>query len=636
MASFFSLIKAYGSESAFLLLLAVVYSFHLSTGLFWDEAEVYTVLPALEMAVSESGGWFQIPTLGGEKLLGISPLSILSGWLGLKAAGLSYFAARLPAIIVALAGLVVTYAFSMDLMSRRTGAAFFSAAILATMWGYFTQGHLLIPETFEGVLLTVMVWMMMRWHRYSARAKVFQREINVVSGVIGGVFALLFLTTGAMGVLKVLTVTSLFIAFSGHWGRLSAFRWKLAAAVFLWIGFPWLLFVGVKTGESAYLLHYIQQTLPGALMGKGLVSITLDSAFRALIVDSLPWTFLVIPMAYHLFMEGQRRRTFWQNYTQEVALLLAWIVMVTVFAVLDSSHTQEPVLSFYAMLPALALLTGLYVSEILESSWLPLMFKAGLDGTILMWVGGSLLITVFIFQVLPDDYGALDWTLAGQAELREIWLIKPIMLDNPFPIWKLWLLPVPFVMFIGAGFLFWVSAREQYQHLPGTLVFVSTTMLVLVILVVIPVFERSLDSRLEGFFNRHLVTKSLFTMAPDTSWGYDAAKAYFYATRRGFQQGQPQPEIVAPSQLGDMLSVYPSAIGVSMENSYYQTSKEVRAHLRIADNVWSWHFSAWDIVRAVFRREYWQYPRFRRHLILFESLMVDEPVSVALPEPSET
>jgi hypothetical protein len=89
------------------------------------------------------------------------------------------------------------------------------------------------------------------------------------------------------------------------------------------------------------------------------------------------------------------------------------------------------------------------------------------DWTFLSLVVIGLALTVFVFAYLPNTYPEELWQLPGHAmfhiKVKDNFL-GFLQIPNAFPLWKLWLLPIPFWMLLGAILLYALDAFKWQRY----------------------------------------------------------------------------------------------------------------------------------------------------------------------------
>ena len=123
----------------------------------FDETEGQYAGAAREML--QRGEWL-LPTNNGLPRLQKPPLVYWVILLSYKAFGVSGFAARLPNALACLAWIFGTALVGRCVNGWRLGA--YAALLLATSFGFFIFGHLIMPEPFLGACVTSAFWCLLQ------------------------------------------------------------------------------------------------------------------------------------------------------------------------------------------------------------------------------------------------------------------------------------------------------------------------------------------------------------------------------------------------------------------------------------------------------------------------------------------
>jgi hypothetical protein len=206
---------------------------------FWpaiyNETEGQYAGAAHEMV--ESGSWL-VPTNDGIPRLQKPPVVYWLIKISMLVFGKNEFAARLPNALASLGWIFVLY-----LTGRRIGGptlGLFAAAIFSSMFGVFIFSHLIMPEPFLGLCLSLTFWSLISaWQepehakRWFLRAWIFMGLGTMVKGL-----------HGALLPLAVVGVTALFNRGTRHfWRRLFSWRRLL---ILLAMVIPWYVIIEVK------------------------------------------------------------------------------------------------------------------------------------------------------------------------------------------------------------------------------------------------------------------------------------------------------------------------------------------------------------------------------------------------------
>jgi 4-amino-4-deoxy-L-arabinose transferase-like glycosyltransferase len=244
-------------RAAWLFLAACVAGLYVGSSVapvIFDETEGQYAGAAREMLAS--GDWL-VPTNNGLPRLQKPPLVYWALALSFKAFGVNVFAARLPNALACLAWVGATALLGRRVDSWRLGA--YAALLLATSFGFFIFGHLIMPEPFLGLCVTLAFWCLLGGVRAPGREAAWLRGAwafmtlgTLVKGVHGFLYPALALGGAALFSEK----------FAGVWKRFWTWRRALAfvAAVAPWYlameaTFPGFLHENFVNEQVGHLLN---------------------------------------------------------------------------------------------------------------------------------------------------------------------------------------------------------------------------------------------------------------------------------------------------------------------------------------------------------------------------------------------
>src|SRR5262249_1996974 len=146
-------------------------------------------------------------------------------------------------------------------------------------------------------------------------------------------------------------------------------------------------------------------------------------------------------------------------------------------------------LPFY---PPVAILTGAYLARVLTGeAGLGRPYRDTLTLVILSLMGGAVLLSIVIFQVLPADYVAGFWRLPGQPTVAFLEIADyRIDLPETFPLWKFWMIPGPFILLVGGLTIFAVQAGRRLNLTASAAVGTFAVFLLFIKLLCLPALSR--------------------------------------------------------------------------------------------------------------------------------------------------
>jgi 4-amino-4-deoxy-L-arabinose transferase-like glycosyltransferase len=258
--------------------------------------------------------------------------------------GLSEFSARLPTALAAIAGIGCVYGLGRDLWGRRAGLA--AGAVLATSFGYFVFGRMMMPDMLFVGLLTAAFWGFIRAlvEAPAPRWAVFGGYAAMGGAVLAkGVIGLIFpgLAVGA------------FLTITRDWRLLRRLELARGGALFLAIALPW--HVLMERNFPGFLRYYLVDKHVYRFLGHPELLSTVSLPVPTYLAMTLAWF-----CPWSAFLPAAIRRCWPRTLgasraDQGSLLVLLWAGSVIGFFALSASR-----LEYYALpaLPALALCVG--------------------------------------------------------------------------------------------------------------------------------------------------------------------------------------------------------------------------------------------------------------------------------------
>jgi 4-amino-4-deoxy-L-arabinose transferase-like glycosyltransferase len=634
------------------LVIAWIYWMNMGVASLGQPDEIFVIQPAREMTLNHFWGY---PLLNGQPYLEMPPLFTWLVHISFEWFGISLWSARLPATLLGLLGLGVTFALSLSLFNNRL-AAFLTTVTLATSWGYFSISHEANGTILYVILLQLFFWLFHWFYQLAARPKLFKGDKQVLSIGLGTVLGLLFLAKGPVGVLLPLTTVIGFLVLTGALERLMSLEWKWTLGVFLLLVLPWPLWVSFQPGQQMFLLSYLFH-LPfhHAQLGESYFSGLLSGFFLWL----FPWNFFLLGG----LIDRKGLSWFMQKNRDAMILVLLWIGLGLVSTLITLETGPAVLMPVYV---PLVILVGLYLSKMVESIAASPSYQWAADGVTLMLFGLAVFLTYFVFQFIPDDYPGPLWSMPGPATLSSLFIPlspsapgfdllsklpffnKELELPNLFPVWKLWLLPGPFILIISGVLLYLLNKTQRSQEIPIALLGISVISLVFISYIGIPVFSRPVTERLAQTINRRILAMEReshhpahYTIVINAQEDPDLMRLPFFLNlnspkrqlaSRFWMSESPQ----ATAELLAKASSQHRVLGVMDEKSYYAMPTRTRMGLRVLDNHWQWcakhstDSSCW----WVHKKDQGNFDRMTDEVLLVEHLL-PEPVMPQHPRATD-
>jgi len=272
------------------------------------------------------------------------PLLYWLNALAFEVLGRSEFSARLATALAAVAGVGAVYGIGRDLWGRQAGLA--GGAILATSFGYFVFGRIMLPDMLLIALLSSAFWGF-------SRGLLGDREDR--TAVLGGYAAMggAVMAKGLIGLVFPALTIGAFLLLTRDWRlvrRLELFRGGL---IFLAVTVPWHVLVAARNPGFLWF-YFVNEHIRRFLGGRQPVDfLTLPVATYLVmtVVWFCPWIFF-LPSALRRFWPRVNPATREERGQLFVTL---WAGSVIGFFCLSSSR-----LEYYALpsLPAMALCVG--------------------------------------------------------------------------------------------------------------------------------------------------------------------------------------------------------------------------------------------------------------------------------------
>lgn len=564
---------------------------------------------------SLAAGRFWTPVLNGHDYLVRAPLWTWIVFCCFKLLGVTLYAARLPAILLSLGSLVLIYLLTLELTKSRF-SAFFSAAALATSWGFFQMGGLSTANTLELAIQLGFLWAFLRWKDFASRRNVIPVEMNVLSLTMGALLGLLLLNSGSVSVLILLVIAVFHLLLGQNIFLLSRLNFGLLSLPLVLIPLPWLLWVSITSGKPSFAFDYLVLYPVQKLFGGGIwQTLKGDWLFnlKRLPLDLLPWL-LFIPVAVQdatgFTGRGGQQAQNWMNW------LLLWFLIG--FIVYSLSVFQEPslMLPFYA---PLAMIVGCYLAQVVEASGgkAPDRYEPVLIAYIMLMMAMAVILTVIIFQVVPSDYVAGFWQQPGMAVIRSFELGKHLIeLPEAFPLWKLWLIPGPFVLLIGGFTLFILQAGRKMTLTPLALTSTMLLFLLFIKAVYLPVMQRPVPRLFAQQINKQAKPGDqvlLYSTHPDLK------RVLFFIQ----PDKLPKTHVIRDkAEFGQYMEQGRGRVyGVIRERSYFQDlDYRDRTMLRVDQYNWRWDMTRLGEMAKLLIVRLPDFEKMRSEMLYFQSL----------------
>jgi len=271
------------------------------------------------------------------------PLLFWLNSLAFKILGQSELSARLPTALAAVAGVGLVIAIGRSLWSPRAGLA--AGAILATSFGYFVFGRMVLPDMLFTVLLTGTLGGFSRALTDEAAPRpVVLAAYAAMAGAV--------LTKGVIGLVFPALAIGLFLLATRDWRLLRRLELARGGALFLLLAAPWHILMA--RAHPGFLRFYFLNEHLARFLGhrqlQNFASLPVATYLAVTLVWFCPWS-LFLPVA----LQRCWPRNLSDRAERGSLLVLIWAGSVVGFFVLSAVR-----LEYYALpaLPALALVVG--------------------------------------------------------------------------------------------------------------------------------------------------------------------------------------------------------------------------------------------------------------------------------------
>jgi 4-amino-4-deoxy-L-arabinose transferase-like glycosyltransferase len=308
--------------------------------------------------------------------------------------GFSEFAVRLPMSLAALALFLAVFWLGRDVAGGEAG--FFAALVLASAVGPYIYTRFFIPD------IMVCLWLTLTVHLF---LYTFERDPPpaALCWLLGVVTALNVLTKGLIGVVFPVLIFTGYLFLVGNLKHLLKLRLFSTFAVFLAIAAPWHVLASLRNpaqgdAKGFFWFYFINEQVNRYLntrVPRDYDKVPLLLFWGLILVWLLPWSPFVIYSLRQIppFWRRLRGRLHLGRENRTTLLLATWALSILVF--FSFSTRQE----YYVLpaLPALALLTGMWLAREHSSEIGSSMRRLGMIGSGILLAVGVLIFAVTLF-----------------------------------------------------------------------------------------------------------------------------------------------------------------------------------------------------------------------------------------------
>lgn len=614
-------------ELLLLVLFALIFLLNATSFEIDPYSELFHIVSAKE---SLAGGRFWTPMLNGHDYLLRAPFWTWVVIVMFKMLGATLWAARLPAVLCALLALILTYTLSMNVTKSRM-AALFSATALGTTWGFLQMGSLSTADVLATDLYLLFGWCVVHWHGLATRRHTMPIEMRIFSAAFGVLIGLMLLVKGTLGTLLMIGTGLFYLGITGRLDVLAKLNPVALLAPAIVLPLPWLIWTSVTSKNPMFIMDYLIFQPANRYFGLGAwKGLRLDVLFyfRRLLVGLLPYLFFVPAM----FMDrepGAFRKGF-NTIQSGLSWMFAWFLLGLV--VYSFSHFQEPSMML-PFIPPVAILVGAYLGRSVENTVGTKVFNGTLSGYIIMLMTLAVLMAILIFQVLPSDYVNEFWKGSGKPVIEFLMISDhKIELPEAFPLWKLWLIPGPFILLIGGILVYVLQIMRRMPNAALTLMGTFAIFLLFVKATYLPTVHRPVPLAIAQAINKQVTSHDEIVLY---SWHPDVKRVLFYLDADKLDQ---VTFINKPAQLEKRLAANKGRLyGVIREKSFFtDLDYSYRHMLRVNYFSWKWDMSRLRELRKFMAVRLPLFEKMKSEILYFQSLpgnSMDELKAELLPDP---
>jgi len=371
-----------------LILLCVcltLFFFRLGTRPLWDREEGKHATTSKEMVLSAD--WVTT-TLNGEKFY---DKTVLHNWfvaLSFLVFGFTELAARLPAAVLSLGCVIVTYLLGRIIFGPTTG--FVAGMILATSGLFISLARSVVHDISLVFFVSLALLFFYLGFTSEERRKTY---FFLFYGALG--FAVL--AKGPIGLLLPGLIIGLFLLLKGKLSFLKKMHIGWGILIFLVIAAPWYVLISLRNSDYAGYF-FIENNIMRFLSPHARHARPFWFYFPVLMGGFSPWSFFLPFALIHAFRGG------WKNMNEGTLFLVLWFSVIFLFFTAASSKSPTYILPLF---PAGSLLVGILWCKLLEAPtpWLRKGFLYSFLPYVVIMMLGALYLWINPPTILESRYG---------------------------------------------------------------------------------------------------------------------------------------------------------------------------------------------------------------------------------------
>ena len=342
--------QSFGKEDVLSLcalaaLCLVLFFFRLGAAPLWDVDEGMHAATSKDMVLT--GDWVT-PKSNNENFYDKTAFFNWLVALSLSVFGFTELAARLPAALLGLATVLLTYLLGRRLGSSRLGLL--GGVILATSPQFIILSRTVVHDISLACFITAALYFF-----YLAYTSEDRRRLNLMLFYASAGVAVL--AKGPIGILLPGLVIFLFLLLRGRLSFIKEMSMGWGALVFLLVAAPWYVLISLR--NSDYVSYFFLQQNFGNFLSKAQSRHPRPFYYYvpALLAGMLPWSFFVPVAVFRPLAEGIKK------INDRTLFLICWFLAIFLFFSAASSKLETYILPAF---PAIALLIAMVWLELMS------------------------------------------------------------------------------------------------------------------------------------------------------------------------------------------------------------------------------------------------------------------------------
>ena len=399
-----------------------LFFFYLGSRDLWDVDEGMHSVSA--RYVVESGDWVT-PTYNGKAFLDKPMFFTWLVAISFSLLGFTELAARLPAAVIGLLGVLVTYALGRRMFDARTG--FLGGSVLATTILYLAMSRTVVHDSALALFTTLALYLFWVALVDPERRKLcFLLFYVAVAGAV--------LAKGPLGLVLPALVILPFLLLTKRLGLIREMQLGWGVLIFLALVAPWYILMSVR--NEGYLTYFLIEKTFGSFASEESSHPAPWHFYIPVFLGALlPWTGFLPAALYRAWqrLAGEKR--------EPILFLLLWLGMMFLFF---SAATSKLVTYLLPAMPAVTLLIGMVWAEALSP---PQPTRQHL--------------------LLGSHIPVVAVVLAGCVYA---WMNPPVKLEIKYGITQPQIVALLAVIAVGAGLALWFLIRGRNRAAFGSIV----------------------------------------------------------------------------------------------------------------------------------------------------------------------